>query len=185
MGRKPKNLYSVHNIANIQDSQFKLFEVKLPFAVEVTYEVVLNSDQKNPITGRTSEIIYKPISDVNDIFLILKKLGYKLRDIEPWTVKLTDICPDCQKNGVPRVEVKNTIDKRHRTWKYEEPHELPTRDNEYWLVYYHKSSRSKCRIQQCIATPHPAFKNNLRKQIDIEKYFFPRCLGWMKRYNFN
>jgi len=180
LGRKPKNQFTEHDIANIQDSQFKLFDVKLPFAVKVTYDELLNNDQENPITGTASEIIYKSISEKNEIILECEKLGFTIISVEPWSVKFTDICPDCRKPGVPRVEVKNTIDKRHRTWKYEEPHYLPKRENEYWLVYYHKSSRSKCRIQQCIATPHPAFKHNSRKQIDIEKYFFPYCLEWMK-----
>ena len=187
VGRKPKNQYLEAEIADCPNSVFRLFEVEFPFTVQVEYEVKIGGNENNPHWATTSEIIYLPISEKDQIIEQCQKHGFKVVNIKPWTVKIPDICPNCNNKGVPKIEIKNTTDQRTRNWKYKEkPSEsLPKRPNEYWLVFFHSPSRKKCRIQQCISTPHPAFKKNLRKQIEIEKYFFPRCLQWMKRYNFN
>jgi hypothetical protein len=184
MGRKPKNSYEETEIANVSNSGFKLFDVEIPLAVRVDYSAKIGGSIQNPIWGDTFEIIYLPMSEKNAIFEQCKKLGYNKIKIAPWTVKMPDICPDCKNKGVPKIENKSTFDNRTRSERYEEKKELPKRSDEKWLVYFHKSNRKKCRIQQCIATSHPSFKNNLRKQINIERYFFPNCLEWMKTKNF-
>lgn len=183
MGRKPKNQFTEHDIANTPNSEFKLFDVKLPFAVIVEFSERVDPSGKKPFTGIGTEIIYKPISEKDKIIVEFKKNGYDVISINPWTVKFTDFCPACKNSGVSIIQIKDNTDNRNRTWKYQTPRTtpLPKRPKEYWLVYNHKTNPKKCRIQQCITTPHPAFKNNTRKIIDIEKFFFPHCLEWMKQ----
>ncbi len=111
----------------------------------------------------------------------IQKMGYKVVKIEPQIVQFTDLCPQCQRSGNPKIEKKDTADNRIRNWTYKEKRPPTIRPDEYWLVYSHRTKPKKCRIVQAVNTPYPSFKKNLRKDIDIRKYYFPYVVGLLKK----
>jgi len=123
--------------------------------------------------GITSENIHLPISK-EKVIKELRKRGYKGIKIEPATVKFTDLCPQCNRPGIPKIERKDTKDNRLWTLKNKERSDEPKRrPNEYWLTYDHKTKPKKCRVQQLVYATRPQFKKNTRKNIDIKKSLFP------------
>ena len=134
----------------------------------------------NPLYGQSEMYVNKPLSGKKLIRSEMKKLGYNVTKIEPQIVKFTDLCPQCERSGIPKVEKKDTTDNRARTWRNKEERPPTKRPDEYWLIYTHKTKPTKCRIQQAVNTPYPAFKKNLRKDIDIRKYYFPQVIGLLK-----
>jgi len=134
----------------------------------------------NPLYGETTTYVSKPISEKKLIRKEIQKMGYKVTKIEPQIVQFTDLCPQCERRGIPKIEKKDTTDNRTRTWKNKARRDRTKRPDEYWLTYDHKTYPKKCRIVQAVNKPFPAFKKNLRKDIDIRKYYFPQVIGLLK-----
>jgi len=182
VGRKPKSSFIEGTIAYKKGTEHKIFDVKLPFSVKVTYKTQVSADlDGNPLYAETTTYVSKPISEKKLIRKEIQKMGYKVKKIEPQIVKFTDFCPQCHQSGIPKVERKDTKDNRIRNWTYKEKRPPTKRPDEYWLIYTHKTKPTKCRIQQAVNTPYPAFKKNLRKDIDIRKYYFPQVIGLLKK----
>ena len=116
------------------------------------------------------------MSEKSKIITEFENAGHKVLKIEPQTQKLTDLCPQCNRRGIPKIERVDTKDRRRRVWRNKEEKPLPKKPNEYWLTYDHKTKPKKCRIQQFIHAPNPLYKKNMKKQINIKKYFFPHVL---------
>ena len=182
VGRKPKNSFVEGTIAFEKGTEHKIYDVKLPFSVKVTYKVQVSADlEGNPIYGESETYVTRPLSEKKLIRKEIQKMGYKVVKIEAQTVKFSDLCPQCHRSGIPKIERKDTSDNRTRTWRNKEKKSITKRPDEYWLVYSHTLKPKKCRIQQAVSKPYPAFKKNLRKIIDISKYYFPYVIGLIKK----
>jgi len=177
MGRKTVNKFEEATIAFKKGTEFRLFDVKLPNSVTVTYRVQIGAKKDGSlIYGTTTTDVNLPVSEKKKIINDFKNAGYKVLKVEPQTVKWTDLCPNCSRRGIPKIERVDTKDRRVRNWKYREEKPIPKRPDEHWLTYDHKDKPKKCRIQQFIYVPYPSYKKNTRKQFDIQKYFFPNVL---------
>lgn len=184
MGRKTANSFTEVTIAFKEDSEFKLFEVKLPHWLEVEYSLPLNEAGH---MGTTSKSIHEDYKEqmINQV----EQLGGKVLNIRPLVTKLPDICTQCKKKGIPKIEKKNSNDYRTKTARYgvpkssflgqEEKSEPIEKVPIFYLSYMHEEGK-KCWIQQYIPLPYPSFKKNTKKQLDIQKHFFPYCIEWMK-----
>ena len=174
MGRKPKNSFIEGTIAFKKGTEHKVYDVKLPSSVMVTYKIPISAKlDGSPIYGESTMFVYKPISEKKMIQKEIEKQGMKVIKIEPQIVKLTDLCPQCGRRGIPKIERKDTTDNRTRTWKNKEEKSRTKRSDEFWLSYDHKTFPKKCRIVQAGNYPQPGFKKNERKNIDMRKYYFP------------
>lgn len=181
MGRKPKSSFIEGTIAYKKGTEHKVFDVKLPFSVKVTYKMQISADlDGNPLYGETTTYVRKPISAKKLIRKEIQKMGYKVVKIESQIVQFTDLCPQCDRSGIPKIEKKDTTDNRIRNWPYKEEKLRTKRPDEYWLVYTHRDKPKKCRIIQAVNKPYPSFKKNLRKDINIRKYYFPYVVGLLK-----
>ena len=181
MGRKPKSSFIEGTIAYKKGTEHKVFNVKLPFSVKVTYKTQVSADlDGNPLYAETTTYVSKPISEKKMIRKEIQKMGYKVIKIEPQIVQFTDLCPQCDRSGIPKIEKKDTTDNRIRNWTYKEEKLRTKRPDEHWLTYTHRTKPKKCRIIRAVNTPYPAFKKNLRKNIDIRKYYFPQVIGLLK-----
>lgn len=176
MGRKPKNKFIETNIAFEKGTEFRLFDVTIPFVYSITVEIVNPNLTKAQTTW---EYYAKSPSDMDRITKEIENdpFGLKVIKIEESTRKFTDVCPRCGEKGVPKIEKKDTSDKRERSWRHKEKTPRKEKPSEFWLTYTH-SRLKKCRICQYVNTPAPAYKKNY---IDISKYFFPQVIGNMKR----
>ena len=176
MGRKTEKTHQETSIAFKPGTEFRLFEVELPYSVKVTFEIT-----KPPLTHATSDqIIYLPMSEKEKIVNTFEKNGYNVIHIEPQTIKIPDLCPKCLRRGIPKVEKKDTTDRRVRTWKNKEEKPRKKRPNEYWLTFDHKSKPKKCRIRQFVHSPHPAFRPRKSNNIDFMKFLFPYNMPWLE-----
>jgi len=179
LGRKPKNSFIEGTIAFKKGTEHKVFDVKLPLSVKVTYKMQVSADlDGNPLYGQSEMYVNKPLSEKKLIQQEIEKEGMKVIKIEPQIVKLTDLCPQCHRRGIPKIERKDTTDNRTRTWRNKEKKPRTIRPDEYWLTYDHKTTPKKCRIQQAGNYPHPGFKKNERKNIDMRKYYYP----WVTKF---
>ena len=174
MGRKTANQFMEGTIASEKGTEHKVYDVKLPNSVKVTYKIKVSAKlDGTPIFGETEMYLPRPVSEKTKIHEELKKNGINVVKIEPQIVKLSDLCPNCHRRGIPRIEKKDTTDKRRRSWKNKDEKPITKRPNEQWLIYVHKTKPNKCRIQQAVNAPYAGFKKNLRKDIDMRKYYYP------------
>jgi len=184
VGRKPSSRYEDASIGFMEGSKFRLFDVDLPFGVKVTFQQSCGENiDGTKIYGTSEEILLDDISNKKTIIDHYEKNGCIDVKVEKWATRFSDICPVCKKSGIPRIEHKNNIDNRLRNWKFKEERKepLPEKKKEYWLVYYHKKTHKKCRVFKFIKHPRPAFKNNAKHNITIQKYMYPYCLEWMEK----
>jgi len=181
MGRKTANRFMEGNIASEKGTEHKVYDVKLPTSVKVTYKIKVSAKlDGTPIFGETEMHLPRPVSEKTKIREELTKYGINVVKIVPQIVKLTDLCPNCHRRGIPRIEKKDTTDKRNRAWKNKDEKPLTKRPNEQWLIYVHKTKPNKCRIQQAVNAPYAGFKKNLRKDIDMRKYYYPYVTEFLK-----
>ena len=176
MGRKTKNIFEETTIAFKKGTEHRLFDVKLPFSVKVTFETT------NPRVayGTSDQIINLPILEQGKIVKEFEKIGYKVINIEPHTIKISDLCPNCSRKGIPKIEKMDTTDRRLRVWRNKEEKPRKKRPNEYWLTFDHKSKPKKCRIQQFVHSPLPDFRPSKTKDIDFKKFLFPYNFDWLE-----
>lgn len=174
MGRKPKNKFEESYFFD-EDTTIRVFDIQVPFVYKFTVTPIGQ-------TGWTEWEYHIPRSE--DVPLVageIESKGYKVTKIEPSIRKMLDLCPRCHSRGIPKIEKKDSHDRRTRRPTHlgeVERNEIHSeRQEEYWLVYVH-SRNKKCRIRQYVNTPDPAYKKN---DIEIERYFFPMILNDMKR----
>ena len=174
MGRKPKNKFE-DAIAFDEGINIRVFDIEVPFVYKFTI---------HPLGyAMYTDVGYyiKNPEDVPKVTDDLKKQGYHVSKIEPSVRKILDLCPRCHERGTPKIEKKDSHDRRTRRpthlGEIEKNKVYSERSEEYWLVYTH-SKNKKCRIRQYENTPYPAYKKN---DIPIEKYFFPWVISELKK----
>lgn len=189
MGRNQLNESIETSFRFEEDTEFRLYDVNLPEWSQVEIEVLTTEDGQSRAT--TTEIIGIDSTKKEKILQLYndsphaKKWGCKVLNIKPLTAKLTSICPQCHNHGIPKVEKKDTRDYRIKTGRYGVP-TIGLQDEvdpdykgeyafKYYLSYLHGKGE-KCWIREYIPNPHPIFKQNNKKFIDIREYFFPYCL---------
>lgn len=176
MGRKPKNEFIEASLAFKENSLIRKYDVKMPFLYALMVET---NDPNNAKMQTTWEYYLKDESNLDALIKEVESQPFKVKviKVEPATRQITDLCPRCHNRGVPKIEKKNTLDNRERTWRNKENISTKKeRPSEYWLVYTH-SKNKKCRICQYVNTPYPTYKEN---NIEIKKYFFPWVIEHMK-----
>ncbi len=180
MARPFKNSCEEITISSIKDRKFGLWQVKTPFFTKVTFKDKIGKDYDGKsIYGTGWEIVNKPISKKDEIIKKFLEKGMKVINIEEYCIPFLDICPLCGHNtGIPKIEKKsNKFDYHFRVIK--DTHKTKTeRHDEYRLIYQHKNN--KCVIIQ-FDKNHFLFKKNPKKNIELEKHFFPMCLEWVEK----
>jgi len=174
LGRKTKNTFEDTSLYTEKDAiPFTLYSVKIPFVYSIT--VKIKDPNLHPATTTWEyhilpENVENTVKEIEKQYLVLK--------VEQSTRPMIDMCPQCNRKGIPKIEKKDNKDYRTRVWKNKESgkNTLKEKPVEYWLTYDHKSKPKKCRIVQYENTPHPAYKKSKRKNIDISRYFFPMVM---------
>lgn len=171
LGRKPINNFTWSSVGFKEGTEFRLFDVKVPFIYDITIE---STNPEVAKVGTTLQYYAKSESEIGEIRkqLANDRFKYKVLKIENATRQLTDWCPRCRGRGTPKIEKKNTSAYKTRTWRNKDQRPTKERAPEFWLTYTHSKSK-KCRVRQYINTPYPSYKQN---NIEIEKYFFPNVL---------
>lgn len=184
MGRKTKNVPTKVHLAFKEGAKIWKYRVKIPFVYRLT---VIPTEKVQ--TGEEVRILFvKPESNLD---LAKKefenKYPYKIVKIRQYTERWTDLCPRCRHSGIPKIEMKDSHDRRTRRpthlGEIEKSEIRIKRPEEYWLTFthkitdYNKTRSKKCRIRQYMNTPAPASKQN---SIEIEKFFFTRIIGNLK-----
>jgi len=180
MGRNRKNKFEESYIVLKDDqTEFELNQVKVPFWANVTYkEKIGKYNDGRSIYGETTVMIKKDISKKDEVIKEFQKDGNReVLNVEEFTFRFSDLCPDCNRNGIPKVEKKsNEIDYHYRVKT--ETHKTKTnRRDEYWLTFDHETKPKKCRIAKWDKN-HLTFTKNGKVYNKLRKYFFPYFIQW-------
>lgn len=167
MGRKIKNPSVEVQIEN-SDKTFQWYFVQVPFPVNVELE------PKGPKNANLAGTFVKTVSwffsEREKLVSQLEKLGYEVKAVKPLSMRFTELCPQCNRRGIPKIERKNTTDYHIRSGRYENTKRvIKKRTDEWWLTYDHKTLPIKCRIRQYQGLSSNTFKPNKFKKIDIRK----------------
>lgn len=181
LGRKRKNDFEVFYLDMDPSLKILTYNLKVPFTYSLTVET---NDPKIAKASTVWEYYVNPISDLEQLIREIESKKYKVINSEESTRKITDLCPQCHRHGIPKIEKKDNADRRVRNSKYGKESTVSKRPVEYWLSYDHKLKPKKCWISQFTSTPAPAYKYNARKNMEIEKYFFPQVIENMKKDGF-
>ena len=176
MGRKPSNSYQEQTIEFKKGTEYRSFDVKLPCLSKVTFETTDPNIVK--IQG-AEEILTIPPFEVEKITKLFEDKGLHVLNIEPYTMQVPELCPSCEKRGVPKIEKKNSNDNRFRIDRNFDAKEGKKRAPEYWLVFVH-DSRSKCRISQFMPLPYPSWKRQKTSNFPYMKFMLPYNYEWIK-----
>ncbi len=185
MGRLRKNKFEEATIAYEKGTEFEQNHVKIPFFVNVTYKVpILEEKNGKKHYGITTNLLKKDISEKDAIIKAFQKEGKKVINIEEFTIPFSDLCPNCNRKGVPKVERKsNKIDYHARVRDtFTEPlkHTVKTnRPDEYWLTFDHEKKPKKCRIAQWDKN-HFLFKKKGKTYTELLKYTLSYYVAWQK-----
>jgi len=189
MGRNRKNKSEEFFISNNFEIKHNLSQVKIPFWVNVTYKVKVSEDNDGkPIYGTTDQIVRYLHYTKDEITKKFQEKGFEVINFEQVTVPFPDLCPQCRKIGIPKIEkYSNKYDYHPRrgspmfrksgTEKTE-----VNRPDQYYLTYDHKinGKLKKCKIAK-FDINHMLFINAPNKINEIHKHFFPYCVEWMKK----
>lgn len=186
MGRKPKNKYAEASIAWVKDSDFRMFYVKIPKWLEVKIAIIENGQYNGTETNLVS------VDNINGEEFVrkIKKLGYKVLYVNHYTIQIPNICPQCKKEGTPKIEDKNADDYKVKTGRYQIP-KIAFSDNmknskipkppKLYLSYAH-GSKQKHWLWEYIPFPQPFFMESIRKKIFIQDLIPPNRIPWLKRH---
>jgi len=175
MGRKPSNKFQETTIAFKKGTEFRLFDVKLPFSSKVTFET---TDPKF-VKAQSDKIVNISPSEKKKITKLFKDNGYKVLKIQPFIMQVPEICPTCKKKGVPKIEKKNAFDNRYRIQRNFDQKKGKQRPDEHWLVFVH-DSKSKCRISRFLPQPYPSWRSQADSKYPYTKFMFPYNFAWLK-----
>jgi len=176
MGRKPSNSYQEQTIEFKKGTEYRSFDVKLPCLSKVTFETTDPNIVK--IQGAEEIITISP-TEILRITKLFEDKGLHVLNIEPYTMQVPELCPSCEKRGVPKIEKKNSNDNRFRIERNFDAKEGKKRVPEYWLVFVH-DSRSKCRISQFMPLPYPSWKRQKTSNYPYMKFMLPYNYEWIK-----
>jgi len=183
MGRHRKNKSEEFFIANNYEVKHNLSHVEIPFFLKVIYKVKISEDNnRKPIYGTTDQIVRYLDYTKDEITKKFQEKGIKVINFESVTIPFPDLCPQCHRTGIPKIEKKsNKIDYHYNVTQ--DSHKIVVnRPDEYWLTYDHKinGKLKKCKIAK-FDKNHMLFKHSPSKINEIHKHFFPYCAEWMKK----
>ncbi len=189
MGRHRKNKSEEFFIANNYEVKHNLSHVKIPFFLKVIYKVKISEDNNGkPIYGTTDQIVRYLHYTKDEITKKFQEKGLKIINFEQVTVPFPDLCPQCRRIGIPKIEkYSNKYDYHPRRGSpmFRESGTQKTKVNrpdQYYLTYDHKinGKLEKCKIAE-FDKNHMLFKLTSNKINEIHKHFFPYCAEWMKK----
>jgi len=181
MGRNRKNKSEEFHIANNQ-AKHSFSKVKVPFFQIVTIKVKISEDKNaQPIYGTTEKIIHES-----------QKTDFDVINSEQLTIALSNLCPDCHKLGIPKIERKsNQYDYHARAIsplvRKEGEHKTKVnRADEYRLTFDHTIDG---KLHKCIIATFDQnnflFKPNSNKINELHKTYFPHCADWINKITAN
>ncbi len=186
MGRPRKNKLEEFFIANNYEVKHNLSHVKIPFFLKAIYkEKIGEYNNGKPIYGTTDQIVRYLHFTKDEITKKFQEKGLEIINFEQVTVLLPDLCPQCRRTGIPKIEkYSNKYDYHPRrgspmfrksgTEKTE-----VNRPYEYWLCYDHETKPKKCRVAKWDKN-HLIFTKNGKIYTKLRKYIFPKYVGWKK-----
>lgn len=183
MARKTKNKSEEFTLAFRKGTESRLYDIELPFAVNVTFQPSIDGQL---CLGITSQDVYLPFSKKDEIERKLTELGYRVIEIKPAISRVIDLCGRCNRKGIPKIERKDTSDRRARRpthlGEIEKNKIYSKRTDEYWLTYDHKTKPKKCRIFRFVSPfASPEVKLNKKHEIKLEEFVFPHAIGYLKK----
>lgn len=178
MGRKIKNPWVQVQIEN-SDKTFKWYTVKVPFPVNI--EIRPKGPKCTKIAGTFVKTVNWFFSEKEKLVTQLEKLAYEVKSVKPLSMRFTELCPQCNRRGIPKIERKNTADYHIRSGRYDNTRrELKKRPEEWWLTFDHKTRPKKCRIQQYQGLLSNTLKPNKFKKVDIRKLILEDAIEELK-----
>jgi hypothetical protein len=185
MGRKPINRYVDTSIAWVKDSEFRMFDVKVPQWLEVKIAIIENGQYN----GTETHLVSEDSINGEEFVRKIKELGYKVLSVNHYTIQVPSICRQCGKEGTPKIEDKNKDKYRVKTGRYQIP-EIAFADlakitktpkpTKPYLSYAH-GSKEKHWLWEYVPFPQPHFKVGIKK-IPIQDLFVPNRIPWLKRH---
>ena len=155
----------------------KLFHLKVPFPfiVDVRLQYTENAvacgiNDSQPI------IIQEYFENKDKVVEQMKKDGYFIKSVRQMNFDIPEICPLCDRKGVPSIILKNTDSSYYRiSTGYNVPREkqkVKGKNQPYWLKFSHKDRPKTCWVQQWYPTKQGTFKPKTKSgQIDPRKFF--------------
>ena len=178
MGRNRKNKFDDSSIRFEAGTEFELNHVKVPFWVNVAYQVKIGKyNDRKSIYGTNIVMIKRHISEKDEIIKEFQKKDYKEINVEECAIKFSNLCPDCNRKGIPKVERTSRKKEYHYSVKRDSHVTEVNRPDEYWLCYDHETKPKKCRIAQWDKN-HFLFKKNGKVYTKLRKYLFPKYVEW-------
>jgi len=183
MGRPRKNKLEEFFIANNYEVKHNLSHVKIPFFLKAIYkEKIGEYNNGKPIYGTTDQIVRYLHFTKDEITKKFQEKGLEIINFEQVTIPFTDLCPQCRRIGIPKIEkYSNKYDYHYNVTQ--DSHKIKVnRPDEYWLTYDHKinGKLKKCKIAE-FDKNHMLFKHTPNKINELHKHFFPYCVSWMKK----
>lgn len=175
--RPLKDKFEEFSIDFTEESKFKVTHVSIPYWVKITYKTPISEAKNGRKIYGTTDIILRPTNE-KELKKEFKKNNMTIIKREKATVQFQNFCKKCERKGIPRLEKKsNKIDYHERAGR---GHRFETnRPDEYWLIYYHKTPPTKCRIIKFDINDY-AFKSKKNLQ-ELYKHIFPISLGYEKK----
>ena len=163
--------------------------LKIPFFKKVTFKEKISEDNNGKAIFGTGEQIVRYSKSTKE--KITKQFQEKSLDVinfEDVTVRIPELCPQCRKLGISKIEKKsNKYDYHSRSGSSlfkdsQKPRKETKRQDEYWLTYDHKTNGKlkKCRIAKFNKT-NMTFVNSKNKINELHKHFFPYFLEQLKK----
>jgi len=161
-----------------EESKFEIVHVSIPSWVKFTYKISISETKNGKKIYGTTDIILRPTNE-KELKKEFQEKNMIIIKTEKATIPFRNFCEKCERKGIPRLEKKsNKID--YHTRSETGSHINPTnRPDEYWLIYYHKTPPTKCRIIKFDINDY-AFKSKKNLQ-ELYKHIFPQSIAWEKR----
>jgi len=175
--RPLKDKFEEFSIDFTEESKFKVTHVSIPYWVKITYKTPISEAKNGRKIYGTTDIILRPTNE-KELKKEFKEKNMTIIKTEKATVQFQNFCKKCERKGIPRLEKKSNIDYHYRT-ETKSTKTDTNRPDEYWLIYYHKTPPTKCRIIKFDINGY-AFKSKKNLQ-ELYKHIFPISLGYEKK----
>ncbi len=151
----------------------KLITIELPKFNKITYQVKVGVDDDGKTHYATTDYVSN-LPTPKDMEVIESK---------PHTMKLRDTCPNCHKQGRPRMARRpNNIDYHVRSHNVQEKFQT-NRPDDFTLTYSHKidGKVKKCTIGK-LDKNHLNIIKNGKVHEKLKKHIFPYFIKSMKNF---
>ena len=175
--RPLKDKFEEFSIDFTEESKFKVTHVSIPSWVKITYKTPISEAKNGRKIYGTTDIILRQTNE-KELKKEFKEKNMTIIKTEKATVQFQNFCKKCERKGIPRLEKKSNIDYHYRT-ETKSTKTDTNRPDEYWLIYYHKTPPTKCRIIKFDINDY-AFKSKKNLQ-ELYKHIFPISLGYEKK----